>query len=392
MSNPLFVLAVLCALVALTEWLVQNTALKHFGSALLVIALTAVVANLGLIPAGSTPDRPVVVYDGIFAYVAPAAIFLLLLQVNLRDIVKAGSPMILLFGLGALGTAVGTIAGMWLLNGFERFGEHYLPLGGMLVGTYTGGGINFNALALHYGLVTEGALFGGAVAVDNIMTAVWMMTTIAVPRLLGPFWRRQKKAIDNQALSAADVEMPQDTETVSPLELGLLAALTFASIWISNLAANWLAEAGLRFPSIVIVSILALIAAQVPIFYRLKGPQLLGSFTVTLFLAVIGAFCDLAAMKSLGEVGVSLFLLISIIVLIHGLLTFGGAWLFNIDPEVASVASQANIGGAPSALALARSLDRSDLVLPAVLVGSLGYAVGTFLGLIVAETFIAALF
>jgi uncharacterized membrane protein len=43
------------------------------------------------------------------------------------------------------------------------------------------------------------------------------------------------------------------------------------------------------------------------------------------------------------------------------------------------VASQANVGGATSALALARSLGRSDLVLPAVLIGSLGNALGTFI-------------
>jgi uncharacterized membrane protein len=55
---------------------------------------------------------------------------------------------------------------------------------------------------------------------------------------------------------------------------------------------------------------------------------------------------------------------------------------------VAAVASQANIGGGTSALALARSLGRRDLVLPAILVGSLGTALGTYLGLAVAEALV----
>ena len=63
---------------------------------------------------------------------------------------------------------------------------------------------------------------------------------------------------------------------------------------------------------------------------------------------------------------------------------FGVARLFKVDLAIAAVTSQANVGGGTSALALARSLGRDDLVLPAVLVGSLGTALGTFVGFWVA--------
>ena len=46
------------------------------------------------------------------------------------------------------------------------------------------------------------------------------------------------------------------------------------------------------------------------------------------------------------------------------------------------VASQAAIGGPSTALALATSLKRGELALPAVAIGLLGYLVGTYLGLI----------
>ena len=46
------------------------------------------------------------------------------------------------------------------------------------------------------------------------------------------------------------------------------------------------------------------------------------------------------------------------------------------------VASQAAIGGPSTALALATSLKRAELALPAVAIGLLGYLVGTYLGLI----------
>ena len=74
----------------------------------------------------------------------------------------------------------------------------------------------------------------------------------------------------------------------------------------------------------------------------------------------------------------------SIAVAVHGLVVFGVARLFKVDLAIAAVTSQANVGGGTSALALARSLGRDDLVLPAVLVGSLGTALGTFVGFWVA--------
>ena len=103
-------------------------------------------------------------------------------------------------------------------------------------------------------------------------------------------------------------------------------------------------------------------------------------FTVYLFLAVIGAFCDVHAMAAMGRLGVVLLAFATVAVLVHGLVTLIAARAMKIDLDLAAVASQANVGGSTSALALARSLGRSDLVLPAVLLGSLGNALGTFLG------------
>ena len=67
-----------------------------------------------------------------------------------------------------------------------------------------------------------------------------------------------------------------------------------------------------------------------------------------------------------------------------GLTVFGVSSILRVDPAVAAVASQANIGGGTSALALARSLGRADLVLPAILVGALGNGLGTYLGFLTA--------
>jgi uncharacterized membrane protein len=63
---------------------------------------------------------------------------------------------------------------------------------------------------------------------------------------------------------------------------------------------------------------------------------------------------------------------------------FGAGALLRIEPEVMAVASSANIGGATTAMPIARSLGRLDLLLPGILAGSLGNAVGTYAGFLCA--------
>lgn len=371
-SNPAYILAVLCTIIAASEWLVRRTALRHVGTALLVILVTAVVANLGIIPTGSSEAAPVPVYDGIFTYLAPLAIFWLLLLVNLRDIMRAGLPIVALFLIGSAGIVVGALLAASLF-GLESIGPLYRAVGGMFVGTYTGGSINFNAVALEYQVMRDGLLYAGAVAVDNVITTIWMVATLALPRLLLPLWA-------GVASTAADASydmtgVVEDTEHVHPVDVAILGALGFGSLTIASLLAT---PTGV--PSILLLTALALALAQVPRVNRLRGARVLGMIAVYLFLAVIGAFCDVRQLAALGHIGVVLLAFAATMVAVHGVVTFTAARAMRIDLGVAAVASQANIGGSTSALALARSIGRPDLVLPAVLIGALGNGLGTFLG------------
>jgi uncharacterized membrane protein len=383
MVDNLFVFTILCVLVAGCEWLVRHTWMKYLGTALIVIVLTAVFANIGIIPAGSTAERPVAIYDGIFKYLAPISIFWLLLGVNLRDILKAGLPIIGLFLVGSLGTALGVLVGMYVINGPERFGEDFAALGGMFTGTYTGGSVNFNAVALHYDIFKDGVLYGTSIVVDNIFTTIWMVVSLLIPKLFLPFWPKgAKQTVTN---GAPDLGIEQDTESLHPMDLGVMLAMGAGALWLSEALAGQFATWGFPVPSMIIITILALVVAQLPIMRRVPGSQLLGMYAVYLFLAVIGAFCDVAALQNAGSLGLSMLALILITFLVHGGFIFGVARIFKMDLQMAVVASQANVGGGTSALALARSMGRSDLVLPAILIGSLGIALGTFLGFWVAS-------
>ena len=122
-----------------------------------------------------------------------------------------------------------------------------------------------------------------------------------------------------------------------------------------------------------------------PLLRRLRGARILGLLVVQLFLAVIGTLCDLSALGAVRELAGSLALMVLIGVSVHAALSLLGARLLRLDLHAVSIASQANIGGGTTAMALARSFGRADLVLPAILIGSLGTALGNYLGIAVAE-------
>ena len=104
---------------------------------------------------------------------------------------------------------------------------------------------------------------------------------------------------------------------------------------------------------------------------------------VLLFLAVIGAYCEIGAVEQLKEVGWTLFLFTALAVFIHGVITILIGGLVYRDWDMIAIVSQANIGGGTTAIALAETFNRKELVLPTILVGTLGNAIGSYLGFLV---------
>lgn len=376
-DQPLYILAVLFFLIFLSEYLCKHTFLKHISSSLLVIILGAIVANLGLIPSASDSSP---VYESIFKYVAPASIFFLLLGVSLKELRKAGLPMIFAFLLGSLGTMIGVVVALNLIDYKTVFGDNAAAIAGMMTGTYTGGSANFNAVALHYEVFREGVIFTGVVVADNIITAVWMVVTLSLPAIM----QKIRPHASVASGESHDHELNREVETLGPRSFSLMLLLGAGAILISDQLAGISKGWGMEIPSILILTTIALVLAQFKKVQQIPGAKLLGMFSVYLFLVVVGAFCEVGALLDVGAHALDIFLFTTMIVVIHGAFLVLSGVIFKSDWSIIAIASQANIGGASTALALAKSNKRNDLILPAILAGSLGSGLGTYLGFLVA--------
>lgn len=72
-----------------------------------------------------------------------------------------------------------------------------------------------------------------------------------------------------------------------------------------------------------------------------------------------------------------------VMVVVNMLVTFIGAKIFKFDLEEAILASNANIGGPTTAAAMAISKGWNKLVGPILIVGTLGYIIGNYFGILI---------
>ena len=370
-SNPIYVLGMLTFMVVLSVYAGRTKLGKQLGTALIVILFTAVIANLKLIPSAS---NSIDLYHVIFKYIAPISIFYLLLNINLASIKRAGLPMISLFIIGSLATTAGILLSWIILSPENVLGTDAKIIAGMLTGTYTGGSVNFNAIALEYGFQKKGVLYAGTIAVDNVVTALWILATLVLPMLLSRIW--QGRIEINKTIKNQEDFLDRNMDLFS---LSWLTFLGITSFYISEVLGEFFPQ----IPSILILTTIGIALAQIKFVTNLNGSHNLGLYLVYLFLAVIGAYCEFSAVYKLEEVGFTLLLFTSFAVLLHGLIIILIGGLVYRDWEMIAIVSQANIGGGASAIALAETFKRKELILPAILVGTLGNALGTYLGFLV---------
>jgi len=371
-SDPIYVSGMLCLLVLFSTWLATFKGWKTIGTPILVIVITAIVANFGVIPT-ATAGHPV--YDSIFVYLAPMGIFIALLEVDLKSLKKAGLPILIMFIIGGIGTMIGVLVSWFVVRPAAEIGPLANALAGMFTGTYIGGSINFNAVALHYQVNAHPDLYAASTVVDNLIGTPWIIICLILPKYLQSLFPRKKLLADS-----GNNGKIKKSESISIPGLAAILGMAFLAMTFSK----WVISIFPDIPEIIILTTLALIVAQFPAIKKLEGAHTIGFFIILIFLATIGTLCDISTLSGLGGLAGTLILFVSLLMLIHGLFIFGVGALLKIDWDIIAVASQANVGGNTTAIAAAESLDRPDLLIPGVLVGSLGNALGTYAGFFIA--------
>ena len=338
--------------------------------------LPMLLSTLGVIPAASD------LYQQISVYGLPAALFLLLIGVNLPAILQLGPRALALMLAGSAGVMIGaplvlTLFQPWLpSDAWMGFGS--------LSGSWIGGSANM--IAVKEAIQAPEAVFLPMVAVDVVVAYSWLGILISL--------RGHQKTYDrwnhsdtgfldqlHQKISASSIPAFQGF-SVSGAVVIVIAAAVGAGLAIRGAAlvppvagfssATWI---------ILFASILGVILSFTPL-RRLesRGASKIGYWILYLVLTSIGAKANLAAIVSAPILILAGFAW----VMIHAFVLMVAGRLLRVPMALVATASQANIGGPVSAPIVAAVYEPA-LAPVGLLLGILGNIMGTYLGLLCSQ-------
>ena len=345
--------------------------------AIIGLVIAATLSNIGVIPV----DSPV--YDQVWGVVVPLAIPMLLFQCDLKQIWKESGRLVIIFLISSVGTVLGAVIGYFILSQAIPVLNH---IAGMMVGSYIGGGVNFVAVSSAFDIPKE--LISAATVADNLLMVFYFLILLMIPTM-GFFKKYFKFAYTAESQEEEKSTYVKDT-IVTVQDIAFVFSISVIIVTISFMLSDVIAKLGdnsiiqlisnkYLILTTLTVSCSTIFAKQ---FKKISGASEIGTFLIYLFFVVIGIPASISAIV---EKSPLLLVFCGIMVFVNMVVTFVGAKMFGFTVEEAILASNANIGGPTTAAAMAISKGWHRFVAPTMLVGTLGYIIGTYVGIFIGQ-------
>lgn len=339
----------------------------------------AILAIFGVIPVAYSKGVNIEAYNLVDTYFIPIAIPTLLFSANIKKIINESGRLLFAYIVGAIAIVIGSFVAF----NFIALGEQSANTAGVISSTLIGGSLNFNATAKALSFESS-PLFTATIAVDVLVSNLYTILLIFIPSMafLSRLFVKPKK--ENLVEEVSSIQ-----EEKYPITLERMAVAIFLAIGIALLGeftAPFL-QSVLNTDinmSILLITLYSIAAAN---FFPKQLKPLedtsfaLGLWMMYVFLAIIGASTDINQILNIGSAVLGFY---CVILLFHLFVMLILAKLLKLDVYEVVISSAANVMGPSVAAPMAASMGQKKLVTPGILVGILGYVIGTFVGVGVA--------
>ena len=364
-----FLLSPACVL-----WLCRRfPVLDKIGPVLILYIVGIIFGNL-FHPSGMAD-----VQDVLSSATVPLAIPLMLFSCTFQRSKTRSQLIALLLGLAAV--TVSVLAGFFL---FGRHMEDGAKIGGMLTGVYTGGTINLASLKVMLDVPEETFILLNSF--DMAVSFLYLTFLLSVGiRMFRRWLPAQTSDDDLEEIKEQEKEQPfKGLFTRQGLrDAGFLLAVDALIIGISA-GLGLLAGDG-AFMTVLILSLTTLgIAASFwrPIKKRKYGYEI-GMYCIYVFSVVVASMADLRSLSISGSLNMLGYL--TFVIFFSLLLEVLAAKPFKVDADTMTVSSVAYICSPPFVPMMAAAMKNKSVLAGGLSVGVVGYAVGNYLGFLIAR-------
>ncbi len=315
------------------------------------------------------------------------ALPLLLFSINVKSALNMAGDTMKGMALALLSVIVISTAGSII---FADQVADVWQVAGMSVGAYTGGGPNMAAIKT--AIDGKESIFVTMVTYDILFSAIYLIFVMTLgQKLFGLFLHKYEHKNENGEVDYAGMEHLAD-ETANGykklVDVKLLPQ-TFAAILTSGLVvglalfiASLVPETYKSTTTIVGITSLGLAASFIPKIRNLANSFQIGMYLILVFCFTMGTMTDTEIFTNI-DLGLASY--ISFILLGSLIMQALLCKLFKVDTDTFLITSSAAIMSVPFIPVIAGALKNREIMLPGFAAAIIGYAVGNYLGIIVAN-------
>ncbi len=342
------------------------------GPVVLAYGLGILAGNLSLLPEETKPLQ-----EWLMLITIPLAIPLMLFSANLRRVIRLARGTLLSMASALVAVVTMVVSGYLI---FHTEGQDELwKVGGMLTAVYSGGTPNLAAINLM--LEVDPQTYVLTHTYDIILSTLYMFFLITIGQrvflLFLPSFEYTEilEGVGSSEVSQGRLNQKSITE-------GSLALLLATAIIAVGGGISLLFSETYHMPvAILVITSLGIGASIIPQVNRWRSSFDLGMYLILIFSLAVASMADLTTLSGFAP---PLFKYVSYVLfgslLVHLLLSR----LLKTDTDTMMVTSAALICSPPFVPVVAGAIGNKQVIVPGISVGIIGYAVGNYLGYLLA--------